>query len=87
MSGCLLYYGVCVCVFIDNQKGSSSHRNFKLVVDGVENGEKEEDEAADVGQQREVGLLQQHVLKQRKQGEYMKLCWYDTYYSHVIMYM
>ena len=35
----------------------------------MENGEKEKDEAADVGQQREVGLLQQHVLKQRKQGE------------------
>ena len=56
-------------MFIDKQKESSSHRDFQLVVDGVENGEKKEEEAADVGQQREVGLLQQHVLKQRKQGE------------------
>jgi hypothetical protein len=37
------------------------------VVNGVENGEKEEEETANIGQQREVRLLQQHVLKQKKE--------------------
>ncbi len=63
----LLWVCVCVCVCIYRQpEGSSSHRDFQLVVDGVENGEKEEEETANVGQQREVGLLQQLVLKQKK---------------------
>ena len=40
----------------------------------MENGEKKEEETADVGEQREIGLLQHHVLqqRQRKQGEGMK---------------
>ena len=63
-----------MCVY----KESSSHRDLQLVVDGVENGEKKEEEAADVGQQREVGLLQQHVLKQRKQGELGVMLGYNT---------